>query len=249
MFLGLTVGSVALVNSDSGRPMIEFTKTCQAMRYVGGTTTIEYNISNTGDGTAQNVVVTDVIPQGWEFLSVDNNGAREGNSMTWRLGDLGPGQQRVLKAKFRCNQIGVFDQTATITYCAKAVDSCRIEVKGIPAILLECVDDPDPIELNGSVTYTIRVLNQGTAVGTNIGIECTLPPEAEYVTSSGPTTARQEGKKITFAPLASLAPKASELYKVTVKSVGVGDVRFRVQLTSDQLTSPVMETESTHFYE
>ena len=32
-------------------------------------------------------------------------------------------------------------------------DVCDLEVKGIPAILLECVDDPDPIEINGTLTY------------------------------------------------------------------------------------------------
>ena len=121
-------------------------------------------------------------------------------------------------------------------------------MKGVPAILIECVDDPDPIEVNGNVTYTITVTNQGTAMGTNIAVECTLPAELEYVSSDGPTKARAEGQTVSFTPLASLAPKAEAVYKVTAKGVGVGDVRFRVQMKSDQMESPVMETESTHIY-
>jgi hypothetical protein len=36
---------------------------------------------------------------------------------------------------------------------------------------------------------------------------------------------------------------------LTVKGVGVGDTRFRVDMTSDLSSIPVMETESTHIYE
>ncbi|MCZ6698173.1 MAG: hypothetical protein O7D94_04500, partial [Planctomycetota bacterium] len=122
------------------------------------------------------------------------------------------------------------------------------KVEGIPAILLECVDNPDPIEIDGNVTYTITVTNQGSAVGTNIAIVCTLPKEQEHVSSTGPTKAVSKGKKVTFAPLATLAPKASVVYKVTVKGIAEGDVRFKVSLNSDQMTSPAEETESTRIY-
>ncbi|MCB9849301.1 MAG: hypothetical protein H6817_01200, partial [Phycisphaerales bacterium] len=57
-----------------------------------------------------------------------------------------------------------------------------------------------------------------------------------------------DGKKVTFAALPSLAPKAKAVYKVTIKGVSEGDARFEVELNSDQITSPVMETESTHIY-
>ena len=53
---------------------------------------------------------------------------------------------------------------------------------------------------------------------------------------------------MTFAPLKLLAPKAKATYRVIVKGVKAGDVRFRVSLTSDQMTSPAGETESTHIY-
>lgn len=135
-----------------------------------------------------------------------------------------------------------------MSYCAEATQGCEFEVKGVPAILLECVDDPDPIEVGGNVTYTITVTNQGTAVGTNITVQCKLPPEQEFVSANGPTNGSAEGRNVTFAPLATLAPKAAAVYKVTVKGTGVGDVRFGVELRSDQIESPVMETESTHIY-
>ena len=53
---------------------------------------------------------------------------------------------------------------------------------------------------------------------------------------------------MNFAPIPSLAPKATAVFKVKVKGTAAGDLRFKVEMNSDQLTRPVMETESTHIY-
>jgi uncharacterized repeat protein (TIGR01451 family) len=249
--LGLLIGLVGvdLPVALAQQPIVELAKTCPELRYVGRNATFEITVTNRGDGAARDVVVRDAIPTGLDFLEADSNGAREGNHLVWRLGTLPAGESRTLRATFRCNRLGTFSNSATVTYCAELTEVCKVEVKGIPAILLECVDDPDPIEINGVLTYKITVLNQGSAVGTNITIDCTLPPEEEYVSSTGPTQARVQGKKVTFAPLANLAPKASAVYEVTVRGTGEADVRFQVEMNSDQLKTPVMETESTHIYE
>jgi len=246
----LFTGTVVLGPSvaTAKQPIVELSKSCPDLRYVGRNATFEITVANRGDAAATNVVVTDGIPGGLDFLEVDNNGIREGSNLVWRLGTLEAGQSRVLKATFRCNTIGRFKNAATVSYCAEASDECELEVKGIPAILLECVDDPDPIELNGTLTYTVTVTNQGSAMDTNISVVCTLPPEEEYASSVGPTTGTAEGKTVTFAPLASLAPKANAVYRVTVRGVAEGDVRFRVDMKSDQISTPVMETESTRIY-
>ena len=122
-------------------------------------------------------------------------------------------------------------------------------VRGISAILLECVDVEDPIEVGSMETYLITVTNQGSADGTNIVISCSLPATQAFVSAEGPTQHRVVGNTITFSALPTLAPKAKQIYKVVVKGVGTGDTRFHVTLTSDQIDSPVDETESTHIYE
>ena len=94
----------------------------------------------------------------------------------------------------------------------------------------------------------ITVTNQGSAVGTNIVVTCELPAQQQYVSASGPAKGAVKGKVVTFAPVPTLAPKQQITYKVTTKGIGVGDTRFKVQLKSDQMTSPSMETESTHIY-
>lgn len=232
----------------TGAPNIQLTKKCPNLRYVGRDATFELNVTNSGTGTAMDVVVTDTLPTGVEFLNADNDGRREGNLVVWRLGELAAGQSHTLKINVRCNQITTVRNRAKVTYCAMSEAECEFAVEGISAILLECVDAPDPIEVGGQMTYTITVTNQGSALGTGIAVECTLPEEEEFVQAGGATTAKAEGRTVKFAPLATLDPKAKAVFTVTVKGVKVGDARFQINLLSDQIKTPVMETESTRVY-
>lgn len=245
---GLTAPEPAPVEMVVRGPMVEIVKKCPSLRYLGRDATFEIVVTNKGDGAASNVVVTDAISNNVEFLSADNGGTRQGNNVVWNLGSLDAGASRTLTVTVRCNQIGTVTNNARVTWCAEAAAGCEMEVKGIPAILLECVDDPDPIEIGSQTTYTIVVTNQGTAVGTNIAITCTLPAELDFVSADGPTRGTAEGKTITFAPVPTLAPKANVTFKVVVKGNKEGDVRFRVSLKSDQIATPVEETESTNVY-
>jgi uncharacterized repeat protein (TIGR01451 family) len=121
-------------------------------------------------------------------------------------------------------------------------------VEGLAAILLEVVDIQDPIEVGTNSTYVISVTNQGSAADTNINIVATLPDALEYVTSEGPTEAMVNGNVVAFTPLAHLTAKETATYRVEVKGIKTGDIRFHVELNSGQMTSPVMETESTTIY-
>lgn len=232
----------------AGAPLLELTKACPDLRYVGRDAAFELRVTNRGSGPARDVVVEDVLDGTAQFVSADQGGTHQNGRVTWRVGTLEAGQSRTLRAVYKCDTIGVLRNTARATYCVELVTSCQVQVKGIPAILLECVDDPDPVAIGTNTTYTITVTNQGSAVGTNIAIECTLPAELEHVNSSGPTSGRLDGRRVVFQPIPSLAPKARATYKVTVKGVGEGDVRFGVQMNSDQIDQPVMETESTRVY-
>ena len=69
-------------------------------------------------------------------------------------------------------------------------------------------------------TDEIAVTNEGTAMDTNIRIEC----------------------------LASLAPNQTGRWRVVVRAVSREDVRFKVSLKTDQFSRPVEETEATNQY-
>jgi uncharacterized repeat protein (TIGR01451 family) len=232
------------------QPVLAVTKAGPNERYVGRPVPFEITVSNTGDVAARNTVLTDPLPQGAEFVEASDGGQLANGKVTWNLGTIEPNASRKVTITLRARQRGEIRNTASAqAVCAQASADAATPIKGVPAILLEVVDDPDPIEVGGTTTYTIEVTNQGSAEDTNIVIRCELPAEMDFSSADGPAKATADGKMVTFAAVPSLEPKAKLVFKVVVKGTKVGDLRFKTSLTSDTTKSgPVEETESTHVY-
>ncbi len=231
------------------QPVLAVTKTGPKERFIGRPVPFEITVTNTGDAPARDTVLTDPVPAGATFVEASDGGQFANGKVTWNMGTLEPKASRKVTITLKATQRGEIRNTATAqAFCAQATADAATPIKGVPAILLEVVDNPDPIEVGGTTTYTIEITNQGTADDSNIVIVCELPEQQELVSSDGPTKGTLTGRTIRFAPLPSLAPKAKVAYRVVVKSTAVGDVRFKTSMTSDMLTAPVEETESTHIY-
>jgi uncharacterized repeat protein (TIGR01451 family) len=233
------------------KPVLKVTKTGPDKRFVGRPAEFTITVENTGDGVAKNTTLTDRMGSGMTFRSASDGGRASGGQVMWSLGDLKPGAKKQVTVTVFANTKGEIRNVATAkAYCAEAASAeAMVNVAGKAAILLECVDQHDPIEVGANETYTITVTNQGSAVGTGIVIECTLPAEQDFVSAQGPTKETVQGKKVTFAPVKSLAPKKQVVYRVVVKGTKAGEILFKTTLKSDQMKRQAMETESTHIYE
>jgi uncharacterized repeat protein (TIGR01451 family) len=208
-------------------------------------------VTNKGDAPARNTVVEDTIPAGVTGVRVSAGGRPSGSKVVWDIGTLAPNASKKLRVTYKTLKPGTVSDTASAkAVCAEAVsDSAQTVVSGISAVLLEVIDIEDPVEIGSNTTYAITATNQGSTPGTNIKIVCTLEDNEQYVSSSGPTEGYAVGETVSFAPLSSLAPKAKATWRVVVRAVKPGDVRFKVSMNTDQLTRPVEETEATHLYE
>jgi len=232
------------------QPALVVTKKGPAKRYIGRPITYTITVASTGDTAAKGTVLTDTLPAGATFVKASGGGTQSGGTVTWSLGDIAAGAKKTVSVTVISNVARTLTNAASATaVCAKASDDAKTVVAGIPAILLECVDDPDPIAVGSNVTYTITVTNQGSADGTNIVITATLPAEETLVSANGPTKSSTRGKVVTFVPVKVLAPKDKAVYRVVAKGAKAGDVRFKVVLKSDQMTTTAEETESTHIYD
>jgi len=231
------------------KPELVVKKSGPEMRYIGRPATFQISVTNTGDEPARETVLVDAMPADVQVLNASDDGRIDSGRVTWNLGTLEPNASREVSVTLTASRIGIIENTASASaVCADGQAMARIEFRGIPAILLEVVDERDPVEVGNEEIYVITVTNQGSAIDTDIVIGCMIPDEQEYVRAEGPTEVKVEGRTVTFAPLPSLAPKAKAVYRVITKGLKVGDTRFSVKMTSDQLTSPVTETESTHVY-
>jgi uncharacterized repeat protein (TIGR01451 family) len=238
------------------QPVLAITKTSSIQKQIlGRNTTFTIAVENKGDYPANDFVLVDRLTGAENVVSICDGGALAGSAVTWNLGSLAPGAQRSVTVTVNRNTEGTISNTATASaFCADDVSaSSDVVYVGVPAVLLEVVDDPDPIVLNGTTTYTITVTNQGTAKDTNLVIECMLEDGVEFVSATGATAHTVSGKSIQFAALAELLPKRAGNYVATwtvvVRGTKVADTRFKVSLNTDETSRPIEETESTRFYE
>jgi hypothetical protein len=115
-------------------------------------------------------------------------------------------------------------------------------------LALEVSDPDDPAPVGTDFLYEIRVLNQGSCPCTGIQIIAQMPDGMELREATAPTPYKVVGQQVQFAAFAKLATKADLVYRLKVRSAKPGDVRFRVQLTCDQLQQPVLKEEASRFY-
>lgn len=233
------------------QPVLKITKTGPAVQYLEREITYDIAVTNTGDYPAINTVIEDEVPAGATFVKASQGGVLVKDKVMWKVAKLNPGATAKVSITCMPKDISTIVNTVKASaVCADTVTAtAKTQVKGIPAILLEVIDLTDPIRIGEDVTYRIMVTNQGSATGTNIAIKAMLESQMQYVSNAGATRGSYAGDTITFTPLPSLAPKARASWEVVVKAKAVGDIRFKVQMNSDQLDRDVEETESTHFYE
>ena len=137
-------------------------------------------------------------------------------------------------------------------------EACTIFKRGIPGMTLEMFDRDDPILKNGQTSYPITVRNQGTAPITNLTIKARVPDMLEVDQVRGPGKFRSglDARKefwVEYEPLATLNVGETQTFEISVKGKGqVGDARFHVEMTADQLdkgpngaTRWIIEEEST----
>jgi uncharacterized repeat protein (TIGR01451 family) len=233
------------------QPILSITKSGPQRQFLGRAVTYEITVLNKGDGPARDTIVEDLIPPGVTSVEATAGAQSAGSKLVWELGTLEPNAAKTVRVSYTPTKEGDVMATATASaYCAETVTaSTRTSVTGIPASRLQVIDMEDPIEVSSTTTYLITVVNEGTAADRNIRIICTLDDKVQYVSSAGATAGSIMGKTVSFAPLRSLEPKAKATWRVVVRGVRAGDVRFKVSMHTDHLALPIEHTEATHIYQ
>jgi uncharacterized repeat protein (TIGR01451 family) len=229
-------------------PVLEIACVAPEQRYMARNFDVTFTVSNKGDAPAAGTVLTVPIPAGLTFRSATDGGAVSGNNLTWNLGSVAAEASRKVTATFVSAAGGNYTfQPNAKGACARQVSAtCQTRVVGISALLLEKADDPDPIAVGETTTYTVKVTNQGTADDTNVKMVVEFPAEVTPVSASNGGTV--EGKKVTFPAYPRLAPKAAFTYTIQAKGEKAGDARIRFVRTSDGIPAPTSAEESTRVY-
>ncbi len=239
---------------DIVAPRVDLTVTGPALRYLERHAILNFKVSNPGSATANHVTLTEQVPLGFKVLAASGGGRHDFVSRTvvWFLGDLPAGETKEVALEVVAINPGEYHHKAVVTAARglKAEGELVMRVEGLPALLMELVDTEDPVEVGKDTAYEIRITNTGTKTETNLQVTCTLPEGLELrgVKGAFGCAMKQEGRDLVFAPLPKLPPRADAIYRVQVRCLAAGDLRFQARVRADGLSQPVLREESTRVY-
>jgi uncharacterized repeat protein (TIGR01451 family) len=234
-------------------------------QYVGEPMTYQAHVKNEGDATAPDARLRIDVDDACRIVRMSKSEPQgvtpqeSGKTLSWNFGDLEPGAERTVSFTV------VSRQEAELKHIAHATAACAVggdlakaatDTKQVttamltfPALLLEMVDEVDPVKVGDEERYAIVVRNQGSGPDNNVRIKLQIPDQFEFVGASGSSRAEADGNTINFEPIDTLGPKAKAGWTVRLKAKKPGDVRTKVELNSEYLDSAVPELEPTRVIE
>ena len=241
------VSADASATTTVHQPVLAVTCKAQDQQFMGRKFDVCYTVNNTGDASAAGSTLAVTVPAGLTVAGTTGNGQVKDGTITYDLGSVDAGASQNVCATFVGATAGTFDfaGTAKGTCAATVSTSCETKVIGIPAILLEKADNPDPVAVGDTTTYTVKVTNQGSANDSNVHVIVTVDDELVPTTTSAGTI---NGQVVDLGVVPTLAPKDAVSYSIDAKGVKAGGAVTKFTLKSDMLVSPITAEESTTVY-
>jgi hypothetical protein len=233
-------------------PCVQVSKTGPDSAFICKVVDYNITITNPGDLILRDVVVDDVSPIGTTIVAAP--GAEICcNRAIWCIPQLCPGETKTFTVSVRSQVAGCLTNKVTVTTnsdCGQCTSCAEATTcwKGIAATHMCMVDTVDPICIGDTSVYRICITNRGTADDSNVKLVIKFSDQLKPQSFNGPTNGRIVGNSVEFDVLETLGVKQSVEYSITVKAVSSGDGRGEARLSSDSLTTPVVDVESTHVY-
>ncbi|MCE2925378.1 MAG: hypothetical protein LW822_07995 [Phycisphaeraceae bacterium] len=221
-----------------------------ATLYPGRPANFTVEVRNTGDGPAKNAVVQATLPAGASLISATENGQAAGGNVSWTLGTFAAGASKTLKFTVNPGSNTTINSVSTIRgECSEAASAnATVTFQGVPALLTELIDGPDPIGPGEETTFKFTVRNQsGTTGDSNLKAVITLGNGLTFVSGTGPSAVSAAGNVVTLAGIPTLAAGQELVWTVKAKNTNpVGDTRTSFSVTTDYFKNPIVGTESTN---
>lgn len=203
-------------------------------------------VTNVGDRSLTDVVVTDCAPNGTSIVSA-NGATITGNRATWRIEELKSGEKINLPITLTTCTPGCYCNRVSVTNCQGC--GCCAETmtrwRGTPALNICVVDMEDPICVGDNTSYRVVVTNQGSELDNNVRVVLRFPRQIVPVSAVGASPGQVSGQTVTFAPYSPLAPRQTIEYRIDARAKEAGDARIKVEVMSDSITTPIVQEEST----
>lgn len=209
---------------------------------VGSTVVFTIDVVNNGPSDATNVVVNDVLPTGYTFVSDDATGNFNNVSGNWTIGNLTSGARRTLNITATVNPTGIYLNTATATSTetdGNLTDNTS-EVSSTPRAisdlsLLKTVANASP-NVGENAVFTIVVTNNGPSNATGVVVTDQLPSGYSFV-SAVPSVGTYDSNSGGWS-VGNLANSASATLTITARVLASGNYNNVAEVTGADQFDP-----------
>ena len=209
--------------------LIKMTGPIQAMLY--DTLSYQIDIFNTGNSELTGVQLTNIIPDGLEFLTSKPSTSGE-NPLIWNIGAIPGGQSKRLEFQAAAKKTGEFINKATVTTTSgmKKETSSKVEVGEVKLALN--LGGPDRRNINRPTSYQITITNSGNQLVRGIKVSTKLDASTQFLAASG--GGRNENGEIKWL-IPQLAPKQRQTVQMVIKPTIAGTLKNRTEVTADKI--------------
>lgn len=205
--------------------------------------TYSIDVINTGTSPISDIVVTDTIPEGLEFLT-SNPSTKGENPLTWNIGKLDPGQYQRIDYQVTAKKSGEFATTAKLTANGGITreSSCKIIVGESKLKMYK--SGPDKRAVGRPATYHITIENDGSTQVKNIRLSSKIDSSFVMLATSG--GGRLIGTDV-FWEFPYLEPGNRKTVQMVVRSSKPGELISRAECVADKISQGLQGEKSTIF--
>lgn len=199
-----------------------------------------FKVTNLTQNNVSNVVLRDECEPKLNIVSSNPAFVGAAPTLTWNLGDLGPGQSKTVTVTAKAGQTGVVGSCANVTW---AQTLCQQVAVVQPALKVELAQTPAAL-LCQQVCAKVTISNPGTGTAANAKAVYNLP--AGWTTTDGKTGAitlvagdLAAGQSKTF-DICGKASKAGDKQCGTVSATADGGLTASGTQACTNITQPVL---------
>jgi len=196
-------------------PTLELVKIVPAEALLCEPIAVEFMVTNTGTGAAQNVEITDTLPAGMQ--TTDGK-----DKVILDAGTLAAGESRRFSVKLRATKTGVYVNKAVATSAAGLrVESEATLMNVRQPVLTISKSGPQRQYLGRPVAYEITIINKGDGPARNTTVEDIIPPGVVGIEA---TPGAQFSTSKLIWEIGTLEPNGSGKVRVSYTPTREGEV-------------------------
>jgi uncharacterized repeat protein (TIGR01451 family) len=218
--------------------------------FVGGKARFEITVVNTGRIPANDVVIRDTLPPELRLLGVSEGSNGEaspaGNTVQFRKSVMAPNERWTVgfEALAVAPGLPICNRASVVfgPYVVQSNDAC-LEIFGVEAFNVEVLPNKNPVLVNESPSFIIKLLNPGQTPIEIQKLECALPRNLAPEAGVGPTGQPfaepvPEGDKMVMGhdTQVVIPPGRSVIYEVRARAIGPGISKIKVRVRAPRIS-------------